>query len=132
MHYTAIIQLLLWKMFIISLLLQTLNEVSQSNIIFVFFLYIWSFKVNSIFIIIRICLFLSKLNINWFLLSLFSSKLLLYLIKVLATGRAVAKIFLMKYIFTLCVFTALLPQDQTTLMWIQSSKLIYELFLIYS
>ena len=37
--------------FLISLLLQILNEVSQSNIFLVFFLHIWSFKVNSIFII---------------------------------------------------------------------------------
>ena len=53
------------KNFLIILLLQSLNEVSQSNIFFVFF-YIWSFKVNSIFIIIWICFLLSKLNINWF------------------------------------------------------------------
>ena len=64
---TAIIQLLLWKIFLMSLLLQDINEVRKSNI-FLFFLYIWSFRVNSIFNIIRICFLLSKLNINWFLL----------------------------------------------------------------
>ena len=42
------------KIFLISLLLQALNEVSISKIFLVFFFYIWSFKVDSIFIIIRI------------------------------------------------------------------------------
>ena len=37
------------KILFISLLLQAINEVSQDNIFLVFFLYIWSSKVNSIF-----------------------------------------------------------------------------------
>ena len=93
---TAIIQLLFWKNFLISLLLQAPNEVSQSNIFLVFFFYIWSSKVNSIFIIIRICFLFNKFNINWFLLFfIVSSKLLLlFLIKALATDLPVAKIFM--------------------------------------
>ena len=99
-----------WKKFFISLLLQALNEVNQSNIFLVFlvflvfFLYIWSFKVNRIFIIIRFCFLFSKLNINWFLLffSFFLKLFLLYLIKVLTTGHSVAKIF-MEYMRH-CVF----------------------------
>ena len=120
-----------WKIFLISLLLQALNEVSQSNIFLDFFFYIWSFQVKIIFIIIIIffCSVSSIFN-GSFYFSLFSSKLLLYLIKILATGRPVAKIF--DWIYEkLCVFTALL-QEQIILMWIQSPKLIYELFLIYS
>ena len=114
------------KIFHHQLAFEILNEVSQSNIFLVFFLYIWSFKVNRIFHHFRTSFFLSKLNINWFLLisSFFSKLFLLYLIKVLATGRPV------KYIFeTLYVLTALL-QDQTNFIWIPSSKLIYELFLM--
>ena len=92
----AIIQLLFWRTFLISLFLQALSKVSQGNI-FVFFFYIWSFKVNSIFIIIRICflLLLSKPNINWsFSPSSFSFKLLLlYFIKVLATCWPIVKFF---------------------------------------
>ena len=48
---TTIIQLLFWKNFLISLLLQALNEIIQSNIFLVFFFYTRSFKVNSIYII---------------------------------------------------------------------------------
>ena len=60
----------IWKSFLIKLLLQVLNEASQSNIFLVFFFFfcIRSSKINSIFIIIRISFLLSKLNIYWFLL----------------------------------------------------------------
>ena len=57
--------------------------------------------------------------------------MLLYFIKISATGLPVAEIFYGIY-ETLCVFTALLLQDQAILMWPPSSKLIYELLLIYS
>ena len=57
--------------------------------------------------------------------------MLLYFIKISATGTPVAENFYGIY-EKLCVFTALLLQDQTILMWIPSSKLKYELLLIYS
>ena len=134
MYNTAIIKLLLWKNFLVSLLLQALNEVSQSNIFLVYFLYTWSSKVNYIFIISELAFCsLNSILIGSFSSSSFSSKLLqLYLIKVLATGRPVAKLFFYEIYKTLCVFTALLLQDQTILIWLPSPKLIYELFLIYS
>ena len=71
------------------------NEVSQSNIFFVFF-YIWSFKFNKIFIISRpVFCSLNSILIGSFCSSLFFSKfLLLYLIKILAAGLLVAKILL--------------------------------------
>ena len=70
------------------------NEVSQRNIFFVFFFYIWSSKVNSIFIIIRIWFCsVNSILIGSFSSSSFTSKsLLLYLIKALATGLPVGKI----------------------------------------
>ena len=92
------------KKFLISLLLQALNEVSQNNF-FLVFLYIRSSKVNSILIIsgFSYCS-ISSILIGSFSSSSFSSKLLLllYLIKILAAGRPVAKI-LMEYIRH-CVF----------------------------
>ena len=119
------------EIFLISLLLEALNEVSLGKFFLVFFFYIWLSKVDSIFIIIRT--WFSSVNsilIGSFLSSSFSSKLLLlYFIKISATGLPVTN-FLWN-IFTLCVSTALLRQDQTILMWFPSSKLIYELFLIY-
>ena len=48
---------------------QALNEVSQSNIFLVFFIYFWSSKVNSIFIIIRI----GFSSVNSILIDFFSS-----------------------------------------------------------
>ena len=81
---------------LINLLLQALIEVSQSNIFFVFFFYTWSFKFNSIFIVIRIYFWsVSSILISSFSSSSFSfESLLLYLIKVLATDLPVAKIFM--------------------------------------
>ena len=49
-YHITIIQLLFLKILLISLLLQALNEVYNSYIFLVFFLYTWSSKVNSIFI----------------------------------------------------------------------------------
>ena len=113
---TAIIQLLFEK-FPHQLAFVNFNEVSQSNIFLVFFfLYIWSSKVNSIFIFLwsAFCS-VNSISIGFFSFSLFSSEqLLLYSIKVLATIRPAAKFF-MEYIYEiLCVFTALL-QDKTIL-----------------
>ena len=73
----------------------SLNEVSQSNIFLVFFLYIWLFKVNSNFIISgpAFCS-VSSISIGSFSFSSISFKLLLYFIKVFATGRPVGKLFL--------------------------------------
>ena len=131
---TAIIQLLLWKIFLISLLLQAFNEVSQINIFLVFFFYIWSSKVISIFIIIRIWFSSVKFNINWLLLFfiVFSKLLLLYLIKF--DWQLIFQLpnFFNGIYETLCVFTAFLLQDQSILMRFPTSKLIYGLFLIYS
>ena len=102
----------LGKNFLISLILQALNEVSQSNIFLVFFLYIWLFKVNSILIIIGISYLFSKLNINWFLLFFIVSfkLLLLNLIKVMTTGLPLANFFNGIY-ETLCVFPALITRS---------------------
>ena len=85
---TTIIQF--FFIFLISLLLQTLNEVSQSNI-FVFFFYIWSSKVNNIFIISGSAFWsVSSISIDSFTFSSFFSELLLsYLIQDLATGLPV-------------------------------------------
>ena len=131
MYDTAIILLLFWKKFLISLLFIKLSMKLARAISFSSSFFIWLFKINRIYIIIRICFFMSKLNINWFFLFfIVSSKLLLlYFIKISATGWPVAKIFYGIYKL-LCVFTALLLQDQTILMRFRSSKLIYELLLI--
>ena len=54
------------------------NEVNLSNIFLVFFFYIWSFKVDSIFIIIRFCFCsVSSILIGSFSPFSFSSELLL-------------------------------------------------------
>ena len=68
----------------------------------------------------------SKLNINlFFLYFIILLQFLLYFIKVLATGRPVAKFFteyIKHYVLTV------LLQDQIILMQLQSLKLIFELF----
>ena len=91
------------KIFLINLLLQALNEVSLSNIFLVFFCYIWSSKVNSIFIISGSAFWsVNSISIGSFSFSsFFSEQLLLYLIKVLAAGLPVAKFY---GIYLHCVF----------------------------
>ena len=54
-----------------------LNEVSFSNIFLVLFLYTWSSKINSIFIVFRTSILFVKLNINYYFSSSISSKSLL-------------------------------------------------------
>ncbi len=49
--YTIVI---FWRNLLISLLLYAFNEISLSNVLFIFSFYIQPFKVNSIFIIIKI------------------------------------------------------------------------------
>ena len=103
------------KMFLISFILKALNEVSQSNIIF---LCIWSFKVNSIFIISGSFFLFSKLNINWLLLFFIVSSdlLLLYLIKVLATSLSVAKFYeICEALHVYCITTG---SDSSNVTWI--------------
>ena len=95
-------------------------------------LYTWSFKVNSIFIIIMICFLLSKLNINWFLLFFIVLLQIIVMIFYSSFGNWSSSCQNFYGIYEkLCVFTALL-QDQKILIWIPLPKLIYELFLIYS
>ena len=100
------------------------NEVNLNNFFSSSSSCIWSFKANSIFIIIKISFCsVSSILIGSFSSPSFSSELLvLYLINVLSTGLPVAKHFNGIY-EPLCVFTAL-PQEQTILMWLPSSKLI--------
>ena len=80
-YETTIIQLLFLEIFLVSLLLQAIIEVSQSNIFFIFIFYTCSSKFNSIFIIIRVCIFcsISSILIDSFSSSSFSSNLLLYI-----------------------------------------------------
>ena len=112
---------------------QALNEVSQSNIFLVFFCYIWSSRFNRIFIIIRICFLISKLNINWFLLFFIVFLQIIVIIFYLNFGNWSSSCRNFYRIYkTLCVFTALLLQDQTIQMRFPLSKLIHELLLIYS
>ena len=68
--------------------------------------FIWLFKINRIYIIIRICfLSVSSILIGSFSSSSFSSKLLfLYFIKILATGWPVAKIFLWNIQTIVCFY----------------------------
>ena len=68
MYDTAIILLLFWKKFLISLLFIKLSMKLARAISFSSSFFIWLFKINRIYIIIRICFFISKLNINWFFL----------------------------------------------------------------
>ena len=107
------------------------NEVSQSNIFIVFFLYILSSKVNNIFIILGLAFCsVNLISINSYLLHHFPLSYCYYIWLKFYNWKTSCQNFNGIY-RKLCVLTAFL-QNQTILMWLQSPKLIYELFLIYS